>query len=370
MGGSCSEHAENLNFETADNARADWPIFVSGRQGDIGTPLLLKAWLDDAGEIPPTKVDFTKLPSSGWIVAREKALPDCFLAAGGAACTIVAEKSHGLEPEFRVLVLLPSWAVDLERAKWLCEMGPNKAYHHLCTLLSVTQNKRRDSVLLEFDYPAGLPLDEWLESQDRELDKEEYCRLLCRELLVVRVKLGSTLLRFWGFLNSSNISVTHHGSLVKITSLGYVLSSKGAKAMARSEIRKGRKGPLPPELIKLLEIQTQSEEPRQVHSPAMDVTTDSYAVAALVLKVLTGREPSQMQDQTLLESIPKESVDWFGRVLFADPAWRLSGMDAIEHTWLDAKRIAAQSKLVSPQKPGGFQQTTGTKPSNGKRLGR
>jgi len=57
--------------------------------------------------------------------------------------------------------------------------------------------------------------------------------------------------------------------------------------------------------------------------------SDSYAIAALVVKILTWHLAGPMMQQ-----ISDVGDDWMINALYEDPKWRMYGHSALKHAWL------------------------------------
>mmetsp|Transcript_6795 Transcript_6795/g.12934 ORF Transcript_6795/g.12934 Transcript_6795/m.12934 type:complete len:372 (+) Transcript_6795:62-1177(+) len=301
--------------------------------------------LDDGFEapipIPRFRVDFNHIGAVpvGWRVCDEPA-PEGFLFAGGCAC-IIEEK---LRPELnrRVLLSLPDSAVDVRRARLLTRVGGRQEGRILCRVWRANYSSMNDQVILEFDFPVGEPLDKFLERQGNLT--EDLAKHLCRDLLDLITAWESNL-TLGGMMDASLVYLTKSGLLSTLLPLICLLSPRGLKATAMSVVEQissnGAKDSMSPEL----------KEATLGHGiPIGDkercITSDSYAVMALVLEALAGIEPKTLREDDAEPQtgsrdsnggtlgMSKSAKDLFNKALYEDPAWRLCGQDALGHPWL------------------------------------
>lgn len=229
-----------------------------------------------------------------------------------------------------MLLALPSWAVDIQRARWL-----TKALNALpglqailCRLHQVTYVVHFNTVVLEFVYPKGESLSERLGSSKHM--SENGARVLCRDLLQVVTDMRQTPLRLWGILPSATVYLDKRGEVCSLLPIGCVLSFRGAKSCAMSMVERAGSKCLPPELDRAIFLTDQD----LVEDVEACFAADNYAVAALVLEALVRKRPEDMRQKAVTALLPEASVDLLHKVLYEDWAWRLTGNDALAHPWL------------------------------------
>lgn len=285
---------DNLDMEVIDQAKLNWRLY------DV---------------IP-----------AGWTISSSP-VPECFMLAATDACVI---EKLGEQPEARrVVVALPCWAVDGQRARWLSRTSQD--LRHICKLYRFVKEDECDYAFCEFQYPAGICLDDVLEGGTNHLS-EIAARNLGRDLFHSTVaKCADTLVRFRGLLDTRSVFINPNtGSLMSVAAIGSVLSYNGVKACITSMMCINTAGSVPPEIIKAVKI---GDRVRIVH-PQTASATDTYSVAAVILKTLSGQLPKAARHSETLQLLPKLANDLLQKALVDDPSWRLSYVDALSHPWL------------------------------------
>mmetsp|Transcript_56127 Transcript_56127/g.180136 ORF Transcript_56127/g.180136 Transcript_56127/m.180136 type:complete len:371 (+) Transcript_56127:59-1171(+) len=276
----------------------------------------------------------------GWRIVGEPA-PEGFLFYGGAACIIerTSEPSGaaGTAAEApavhrRVLVALPTWAVDVRRAQCLAQVAANtpERVRHLVRLWRVCCCDVFGSVVLEFDFPNGEALNARLRRSG--CLEEEEARVIGRQLLEALTNLRPTPLRLWGLLGTTEVYLGEEGSLTSILPLACLLSFKGAKstALTFSLGQCGHSRRLPPELKRaVLTTERLLAEDAEARAAA-----DVYAVGALLLEASTPKESIETEARNILEDLPDGMSSMLLRMLYSEPEWRLTAEEALVHAWM------------------------------------
>jgi len=269
----------------------------------------------------------------GWVRSTTR-VPDAFLYAGGDACVIEKEvQEQSAEDtlprrERRVVMALPELAVDLKRAKWLSRRpGFTADAASLCHLKRVKECKATGSVVIEFDYPHGVPLSEILES--RKLD-EGSVQSLVRSLLKLVTSLGPAPLRLLGFIDSSMIFLNLQDALEAMVPLGCLLSFEGAMSTMFQAIQQhGCDVALAPEL-KTAMIKKDASVMTALDRACI---TDTYAIGIIALRAL-GQQRVDGGKNIIQIELPPLARDLLQKVLHNEPDWRLAGEAALDHPWL------------------------------------
>merc|ERR1712070_461106 len=229
-----------------------------------------------------------------------------------------------------VLLALPSWAVDIRRARWLVRYGDRKS-------VNLRMVKRyQDEVCLQFVLPQAMTLMDYLYKKGT-MD-EDSAAILCKELLQMLNGLNPGVTH-WGFIDSSMVYVNGSGQLVGVLPIGVVLSQLGVKAVTMNVLQRGAVSEsmvpvtLPPE-IRDAAIRGGS---LQVIAEKHFRSTDTFACALIVLEALSKQSNTTPRGKKLEEAgdlISSCGNDFLKKALFPDPAWRLSDEDALTHPWL------------------------------------
>jgi len=281
--------------------------------------------------IPRMKVNFERRGAVpvGWRKTLNQ-VPEAFLFAGGDACVIAEAKD---ETKRRVLLALPDWTVDLQRARWLERMrGRFEDTSLLAKPLRIIPEA--DILIFEFEYPSGISLADWVRKCGYM--PEVGANVLYKDLMGLSMEFQSSMMRLWGFVDSRMVMLSPYGRLAKLLPLGCLLSFRGATAVVMHNAMAGNR--LAPELAQAL-----AEGNRAVGSNRdLMAGADAYAVAMVTLEALAGRqeelgdswERSAEWERKAVDSLTETASDLFHKALYEDPAWRLSVDDALEHPWL------------------------------------
>jgi hypothetical protein len=271
---------------------------------------------------------FGTIPS-GWRISAAR-VPDAFAIVGGSA--IVIEKaseeqsqSGAPPPDRRVLLALPDAAVDLQRAKWLSRRpGFTAEAASLCHLRRVKEVKASGSVVVDFDYPRGVPLTEVLQS--RPLNDVSALHLM-RNLLRLVTCLGPSPLRLLGLIDVSMVFLNSKDSLEALIPLGCLLSFVGIRAAFFKEFQRNCDPPWPPELKKAVVQNNEGFVTDLDRAPV----TDSYAIAVIALRALGQQRVDGKDIQVEVSPLARDMLQ---KALHHEPEWRLSGVAALSHPWL------------------------------------
>lgn len=267
-----------------------------------------------------------KLIQTGWTV-RKAPVPECFTLAATDAC--VVESLAEPQENRRVLVALPSWAVDEHRAELLARTS--QGLRQICKLHRFIKEDGCDYAFCEFQYPKGVCLEDLLDGCTRQLP-ETLAKNLSYDLFnSIVAKCSNTLVLFNGLLDTRSVFIhTNTGSVMSIAAIGSILSYSGVKACITAMMCINTAGSVPPEIIKAVKI---GDRTRIVHPQAASAT-DTYSVAAIILKSLSGQLPKAARQQQTLQLLPAQAIDLLQRALVEDPSWRLSYVDTLSHPWL------------------------------------
>lgn len=227
----------------------------------------------------------------------------------------------------RVLVALPSRAVDQKKAKMLSRAQSSLMARQclVCPLLRVIQPVALDIIVLEFDFPKGKPLTEL---NELEHVSEDVARALCRDLLNTSLGLSTVSLTLRGLLDCSMVYVDQTCRLSGLIPLGSILSQNGVDRAIMSVISTNRMEQLAPDLLQLAAL---GDRPRHDDFDACS-GWDTFAVAAIALQALLSISPSAVDKACKALSHP--AGDFLCKTLHWDPQWRLCGEDALSHPWL------------------------------------
>jgi len=278
-------------------------------------------------DLPQVTFNFERTGAipSGWKLARNVTAPIGFRFTGGDACVIESLSSH----QRRVLVALPEWALDMSQCSWLIKFRDGSK--PLVRLWSA--ERYYDNAILEFDFPKGESVAQ-RHTRSVCMAEREACKL-CRELVEFLTGLRSTPFHLSGLLDDSLVFLTQF-SLSCIVPLGCLLSIRGMKAAASSVLDRGGSASLAPEIRDAVignGIIARNSESR--------FATDSYAIAALVRKVLTWRQLDSMdvhkRRSLIMDPISDVGVDWMNKSLYEDPEWRLCGHSSLQHPWFSQR---------------------------------
>lgn len=243
-----------------------------------------------------------------------------------------------------VLLALPGWAVDLERAKWL-ERLPLR--HEDCQKMvlvwSCHQDRCTGNVCFQMDYPHGESLEARLARGPLEAEQG---RKLCFSLVQMILRLQRTMFRLWGFLDASMVFLNEAGELSSVLPMGCLLSFEGAKSFALVALEQSGVH-LPPEVERAVATDDQT----LIQKPTMFVATDTYGVAALVLEAMAQAAPADVRDKAVMGRLPEDASDFLHKALYNDPDWRLYGRESLAHPWFGRKPSLSQPHRRSSKSP-------------------
>jgi len=291
--------------------------------------------------ILPMNFDFERphVMPGGWRKTAESP-PSGFLFAGGDAC-VIEGNDGGTRPTRHVLLALPGWAVEFRRAQWLARLqGRPENDTRLCRLCRVFQVEMGDVVVFEFEHPCReggnniKALSQWLERCTNGYMGEADGQVLCLDLLQLLTGLQSTPMRLWGFADASMVFLGGGGRLGRLLPIGCLLTLAGAKAVAAKLIEEAdsnsQNAPrgITPELAAVL------SSGRVFADDAHKITSDTYAVVALVLEAMLQTGPEGIRDCKVTTALSESANDFFHKALYEDPEWRLCGEQALAHPWL------------------------------------
>jgi len=288
----------------------------------------------------------------GWRITNELP-PDGFLAYGGSACVIertgpgpLAPEAHRAGQELpaegtrkRVLLALPSWAVDFRRSKWLAQVSSTSAgAWRLCPLRRCYQCELFSTTVLEFELPEGQALDTFLE-QSGPLTEAD-ARRLARDLLASLDLMRLAGFTFSGLMGASSVHLASGGRLGCLLPVGCLFTAAGARTvvrMASAQLDDGGSFLAP-------EVQEAAHSISVCLVDKDDETqaaADAHAAGALLLRACAGVLPQAVWQPAVLEALPRGAADLLPRLLHKDRAWRLRVQDALLHPWVRSGREAA-----------------------------
>lgn len=268
----------------------------------------------------------------GWIKSKTPA-PKGFSLAGGDA--IVIEKEEPGKCQRCVLLALPELAVDLKRAKWLSRrMGFLDEASLVCHLRRSIEVKPMGATVLEFDYPLGTPLCDFLK-QGNSLPAEAVWQL-CRDVFGLTSFMapapgGSAPLRFCGLIHPSTILVDEDGRLQSVLPIGCVLSWAGACALWEVLKRKREDACLAPELKVAAQKNLKLYFADSAALFERAFAADGFAAAMLMLRSL-GMETVDSAEVT--ERLSTKANDFLLKAFHKEKEFRLCGPDALSHPWI------------------------------------
>jgi hypothetical protein len=249
----------------------------------------------------------------GWeIDGRES--PDVFRQFGRDTCVIARIERH---EGMRVLAAIPKWAIDMRRARRLSEFLVGKRI----SSVALEEVKSVNTLVCSSLFPKGLSLEQW--TQEYGALSEGVARTLCKDLLRALHELHTTPLTLCGLAFPSMIFLDDVGELTTFLPLSYVLSWRGAKSLA---IDMGT-AEIAPEVERGFEEGCGWKDSERA---------DLYAVLAIVFRAMTGARSWKVYDQRYKAGsspLSEAAADFFKRVLYKDPLWRLAIDDAIQHRW-------------------------------------
>eukprot|EP00747_Dinoflagellata_sp_TGD_P222812 gnl/TRDRNA2_/TRDRNA2_94490_c0_seq1.p1 gnl/TRDRNA2_/TRDRNA2_94490_c0~~gnl/TRDRNA2_/TRDRNA2_94490_c0_seq1.p1 ORF type:complete len:370 (-),score=45.97 gnl/TRDRNA2_/TRDRNA2_94490_c0_seq1:101-1210(-) len=290
--------------------------------------------------IPRNPVHFSGIGAvpSGWAKSMSTSVPEGFLVLGGDAAIIEETSSgaDGLPSARRVLLALPDWAVDTQRARALTEL-PEPTL--VCRLRRMFKPSFSGEVIFEFDVPTGEDLNSRL-SRCGCLDQRATKHML-RDLLVVVMSFQAMPpLHLWGLLDGSMVFLEQSkGRVSGLLPLGCLLSLAGARSVATTLPRFQSR--LAPEFARALT----TNDLKVFRSKDGRLGADAYAVATVALEALVQKmqPPSMLTPETvarhrkmMIDALPECAVDLLQKALYEDVNWRLSAQDTLAHPWLSS----------------------------------
>lgn len=325
-------HSDSCNSAASDaGCHVMWPArMMTSTTGDDGITMPFHDEYETATPIERVSFDFVahKIAPAGWKVIDDE-VPGAFSFMGRDARVIVEETatppfttSSSSSARSRVVIAFPNWAVDTRRTQWLQHMTSNSEASTLGSLWQLNNLARLNTVICHFKYPIGVPLHMW--TRQNGYMKDGLARSLCATLMKWVQHFSSTPVRFWGLLLPSMIFLSEAGRLTYFLPLGAVLSWPGVQSTCL-DIDTERLAP---------EIATAVTEGSRgkLEERGRATSADAYSVAALVLEAMAGVVPSKIKD--VHDMLSDDANDFLRRLLYKDPAWRLSVGDALEHPWL------------------------------------
>jgi len=228
----------------------------------------------------------------------------------------------------RVLVALPTQAVDRQRAKLLkrCQSSLLQRQCLICPLLRVVQPVAMDITVLEFDFPKGEPLSKRLETA---CFAEVAAQSLCRDLLSTVLRLKEVRMTFSGLMDASMVYVDGDCRVTGLLPVGCILSSHGVQRAITGIVSGKCAEHLAPELLEKADFVHHTHD-----CPAVCLQWDNFVVAAIVLQALLLAEPASVNRACVRQALSDASGDFLCKALHWEPQWRLCGEKALAHPWL------------------------------------